>query len=920
MVSSQKETFSLFQLVKKSITLDSTRKKELIEAKEKGSAFFQDFNDSRMKLAFSVFSDEMRKALFEVIYFLHVNDPRYKEFKYTATRKERVHSILREVPYEEVADLYTEGSPSGVVGISSISPIFQEDFENYITKEFNDRLTENSGFTPIYSIASLGSIGTIGHKKFKSDLDLQVQYELEPFLYYDKDFSDQKIRTYTQRLAQLYSKRYIRIKKYSSQDLQDPEIKKEVILAGRKSVYAKFPIIFQFAFKGLKSFDMSSKQIKQGIVHQFIDFYKFCNQNFFKAEKEAQEKLLKEKILKVQDYVQKKFPHAEIYLFAYSNDAYRAGKHGTTLESKESSGSAYELILNYDVLMPGIQFSPMIPIHFLMPETANSSTAFYDRIVDYTRFGLVDIYDQYRELFVNLGATPPLSMEYMTAHAGAVYWESFKASSGNLPKALLNLLRIEMLFDQKFSGTVIEIIKNPTKMDHFLGELPEDDEDDIGLHDEIHDSFPLWGLKQLELDFPILLQDPWWIRYKLLKIGFSSHNERVDSNELLLLSKIIDLCFALHISISIVFIKPGEKKQFTTHREKVLAKMWDEAFPPMSAQREFLEHVFIGEVKSINTFEQQMKMLFKNSLKRVNQIVEDQPFKDKSNRDEFKIWYSYYETNFEPAPTVVQRSILTHLKVPRGKLEIGHRDGFWYFKANQKMSSVGKRFDTFGTMSHLPDEVELFDHESFLHGITHCILNGYYGVLNKGTLKETKTAIEFKVGSMDLGSKVDNEYAYVRPDNVIRIVDNINAAFPYQEYDYRDVLKAENKIVNVYIFVNLLTYGSVSILYRDSLRNWHVDLFEHPQVGKRATEFYKERKRIMIAIPLHQTIRKFLKEKNFELNEENLKNVTCWFNPNSVQTHHGSQQLIQKENDLGEEFKQYFIQVQRHLELKEKES
>ncbi len=137
----------------------------LSKAIEKGHSFFSQFNKNRMELAFSIFSDDMRKALFEVIFFLHVNDPKFEEHNYLATRLERVHGVLKEVEYEAETCLYVEGSPAGVVGIGELSPLFKDEFESFISAELGSTVVEESGFSPIYSIASLGSIGTIGHKE-----------------------------------------------------------------------------------------------------------------------------------------------------------------------------------------------------------------------------------------------------------------------------------------------------------------------------------------------------------------------------------------------------------------------------------------------------------------------------------------------------------------------------------------------------------------------------------------------------------------------------------------------------------------------------------------------------------------------------------------------------------------------------------
>lgn len=907
---------SLYSRLLNSIMLDREKKENFTQGVLDGSLFYKNFNDSRMKLAFDTFSEDMKKALYEVIYFLHVNDPKYAAHTYEAIKKERVNGVLREVTYETTANLYVKDSPSGVVGIGSLSELYAEDFKAYVKETFGEDVSEKEGFSPIYSIASLGSIGTIGHKKLKSDLDLQVQYELEPFVIPKKQLSDLHLKSYLQKLNQFYAKRYVSLKKWKPDALADPVKKKEALTAGRKTVLKKFPLLFPALYnsnnESLKKALLNAKR-RQQLAHELIELVKLYSTVFMKKQQNLLEKHLKDKILKVQDYVQRKFPNAEIYLFAYSNEDYRNGNHGTTLDSKESSGSAYELILNYDVLMPGIQFSPMIPTHFLMTKEVNASPQLYSRLMDYVRFGMVSIYDRYKHRMVNLGATLPLTTEYMTAHKGAVYWESFKASSGNLPKALLNLFRIEMLFHEDFQVSTIELIKEPESLDNFLpllGTQNEDDEDDeFGLNDEEEESMSLVKIMQLEKDFPQLLQDPWWLRYKALKIGFSEEREDLDQDEVHLTSKIIDLCFALHVRISDVFVKPGEKKDFSTHREQVLVSFLEKAFPLFSPQREFIQHIFIGEVKAINQFETEMKMLFKNSLQRTLKIVEKQPKQAASNEDEFKIWYHYYQQNFEPKENVVSKSILTHLKVARGRLQIGFKDSKWFFRSLQKQASVGKRFDTFGMLDYLPDEVDLFEHSSFLHGIANCIQNGYYGVLDKGTLKETTTVIEFAVGKMDLGNKFSNDYAYIRPDDVARMIEKINKSFDYQEYDFRDCIRKDKEITDIFFFLNLLEYGNLSILYRDNLRNWYVDNFSHPKLGAKAAQFKQKYTDMFKDKEIHTTIGRFLKDMNIKLDTNMESKVNCWINPHAFETGHAPNQTDRKEAELSAKFKSVIMQI-----------
>ncbi|NQU64184.1 MAG: hypothetical protein HQ517_07880, partial [SAR324 cluster bacterium] len=150
---------ALIDQLQKSIKLDQDKQKGLHQAVEEGIDFFQNFNDSRMKLAFSLFSEDMKKALFEVIFFLHVNDKKYEEHSFIATRIEKVHGVPKEVDYEETLSLYVENVPAGVIGIGELSPIFRDQFDKFVHIELDSIIIEESGYAPFYSIASLGSIG-----------------------------------------------------------------------------------------------------------------------------------------------------------------------------------------------------------------------------------------------------------------------------------------------------------------------------------------------------------------------------------------------------------------------------------------------------------------------------------------------------------------------------------------------------------------------------------------------------------------------------------------------------------------------------------------------------------------------------------------------------------------------------------------
>ncbi len=912
---------SVFQALKHKITFENKRQKEIITAANKGLEFFFRFNESRLDLAFSSFSDEMKHALFEVIFFLHVNHPRYAVHKFIAKKKERVNGVLKTVPYESAADLYVEDSLSGVVGIENISAIFKDEFNDYIQKTFRISKLKQNDFAPICSIASLGSIGTICHKEFKSDLDLQVQWELEPFLIEEKEVTDKHLQYYIEKLVRYFAKIYFhsQIKKNS------PEAKDKILhkanIYGRNTAKKRWPYSYSHFIEKSGELKQCLKSVnhKRKISNEIISLYKTFQSVFRKKERELKDQLLKQKVRKIQDYVQAKFPEAEIYLFGYSSKDYRNGIHGTTMESKESSGSAYELILNYEVLMPGIQFTPVIPMHFLFDKKINFNKELYSQFVDYIRFEHFKFFDKVRKQFVDLGSTPRISREYMVEHSGAVYWESFKASSGNLPKALLNLLRIEMLFSTMFRSTIIEVVKDSILLDKYIDVIShmnssdDEDEEDDSKKKTLPESLPIYELKNFEKEFPRLKQDPWWLKYKALKIGFSPEYSNIrDMDELKLLSRVIDICFALHVRLSDVFDLPKNAESEVTHREAVLEVFLEKAFPPGSPQKQFLKNIFIGEINDMSLFEAGMKRLFKNSLARVETLIgQDEGSLEKSNRDEYKIWYHYFQSNFEPPPNLIQRNILNQLKNARERLQIEFVKNIWIFRSLQKKATAVQKGDNYKALGYLPDEVELYQHKSFIHGLTHCVMNGYYGNANKGTLRETQTQIEFTISKIDLGSMASNKWAFIRPDNVVEIIHQIDKAFTYQEYDFRDCIKKETEVVDVFFFLNLLKYGQLTVVYRNSLRHWYADSFYSWDIEKRASSFYADYESLFKNHYLHRMIAKFFKTHQIQLTPEKQEHLFCWVNPNCAQTKHSANQQKQKEEELNSKFKSIICAVHR---------
>jgi hypothetical protein len=898
----------LAALLRDPVALPPEREAVLRDGLNQGLAFFEEFNEARLKLAFSCFDAEMKKALYEVIFLLHVNDPALKEYHYSGVEMEKVGGVVREKPFDGVADLYVEGAPHGVQGVDKLSGVFREEFAAHIQSAFNLSVVAQStfGYCPIVSIHSLGSIGTMGHKSRASDLDLQVQYELEPFLLDASRYSDAALRELLMGEVKYRMGLVLGEKKASPEAAPDAVARAPANQQASHQVIKAYPLLYRYLIKqeGRYTDDLAGpngRPLRGQLAQEVMTLIKRASKVARGEEMAKLEKLLQERLKRIQEYLGKRFPNTELYLFSCSNDDYRQGHHGSTLTNKEASGSAYELILNYETLMPGIQITPMVPTHFVLPRQVNNDAAAYERTVDYIRFGMLPPFKDVRPRLVNLGATPDMEISYVAKHSGAVYWEAFKASSGNLPKAILNLFRFEMLLDRRYLKTNIQIIKDPAYLNQFVTPRPTDMQVELEQIMDDGTGIPPWALLEMESRIPMLLKDPWWQRYKALKIAFGEPTgiEGLGDQERRRISKLIDTAFALHVRISDVFSKSGEAKG-ATYRDHVLVEFLKRSFPPISPKRKFLERLFMGEVASVNQFELEMRGLFKSCLKRVNQKIAALNIQGASNQHEFEIWFHYYQSNFEPPVNVVPRTILKHLMVSRGRIQIGFRLGEgWFFQSVQKEGASAKRFDTSGYLDHLPETVVLREKCGFLEGLADCVFNGYYGVLNPGTLRETRTVVEFDAKSMDLGSRVDNTLAFLRPDDVHHIVNGIGTLFKYRPYHYMDCIAKKREVREVFLFLNMMKLGRLSVLYRDNLLAWYCEEWEHPEVFNRAYSLKGGFKPMLTAKPVHITLAKFFKSKHIDVAKVDL---AAWVNPNSVDAGPANQQIQQKEKLLSEEF------------------
>ena len=166
---------------------------------DEGMAYYESLHETRLKLALTSFDEDMRNAMFEILFLLHVNDPSLAEWHYESMELAETHGAKKPVARPMTANLYVEGAPHGVRGIANLPAILGEPLRQYVKDTFGMALNGSGRATPaIVSVSSGGSIGTIGHKSGTSDLDLNIQYDLAPFLFETSRWSNE---TFAEALA-----------------------------------------------------------------------------------------------------------------------------------------------------------------------------------------------------------------------------------------------------------------------------------------------------------------------------------------------------------------------------------------------------------------------------------------------------------------------------------------------------------------------------------------------------------------------------------------------------------------------------------------------------------------------------------------------------------------------------------------------
>jgi len=880
---------------------------KLAQQAKAGLEYFEAYNKNRLALAYGSFDPPMKSALFDVLYLLHTNSTDLSEVTYTTT--ELIDYKEREV--QHTVDLYVAESPFGVEGIEKMPPEIQSEFDAHIEATFGSHALVPVGpEAPIRGVFSIGSVGTVGHKHLASDLDLQVLYRVLPVNLTASQMDNEAIK---HRLSAVLKQLVSKIKKkngVSSQKLaQDPDLARKIQGLARKRLADSYPYLCRQFISHEVDFATRLKEkpnpkVKGQLIQEVQKLFDASERLLTGSPRIELERALRHKIDLIQEYIASRYPSAEVWLFPMSEQDMQLGRFRSTLESKESSGSAYELILTYDTLMPGVFFAPVVPSHFLLDQKNNEPEA-YKRVTDLMRFGLVDpVFGEIKGQIEDQGPTPNLTQQYLQSHHGAIYWEAFKASSGNLPKAMMNLLRYETLLYPKTCKTIIQLVKQPRYLDRLIEYLANQPKQDVGLGSSSPgEPFTSEKLQEIEEKFADLAYDSWWQRYKVLKVAYCDGvvgpipgEERLDIGECL------DLAFALHVRLSDVFPKAGKAHTPKMHREEVLLAFLESAFPEGTSKRRQLEGLFIGDTHVVTDFEAQMRRVFKRSINRIAAKLDQMGVADQmSDNEELQIWYHYYQQNFEPLPHVIQPTILQHLKVPRGRVIAGFEgNAGWFFKSFQKNTVRG--FGQSDLLSHLPEETLLIDRVSFLKGLAHCIFNGYYGVLNKGTLKESYTSFELSATHMNLGDEADNDFGYVQPGQIEAVMHRIIKLFAPEKIDYRACLQEKERVKELYVFLNLQGCGKLSFLYRNNLGNVMIKELQLEEFHQNAKAYHELNiyKDVFASPLLHEAFSAFLAEHEVVLGDVKIE---AWVNDNSFETSHPLSNQARKQADLINEFR-----------------
>lgn len=329
---------------------------------------------------------------------------------------------------------------------------------------------------------------------------------------------------------------------------------------------------------------------------EWADLIEFRRRSLAQALEAQWEYPLHLKTNQVEAYLTKKYPEVETHFFRNILRRMRAGEHTPFLVSPEGS-LAYSSLLNDFLLNPGTLLSGMPPMPFELPrEFRNLLVAGVFSASDWEVSHPFRAGDQLPLKCLPDWGDVLLSREMFLEHVVPIFLrESEKVSHRNLPKALLNCWWIEMLcLEHRPRLTSLTRLLLHPKLRHGISEENE--------HPDAQ------RLREIEADFPQLLQDPWWIKFSEMLLRFAESDFR---DELV-------FCFAGHMRLSDVVDEEGRPLFMAPEqpwRMHAMLKFY-QLFFSEEARLE-LVHFSQGRDETANRIESRLKQLFLESMRRV---------------------------------------------------------------------------------------------------------------------------------------------------------------------------------------------------------------------------------------------------------------------------------------------------------------
>jgi len=342
----------------------------------------------------------------------------------------------------------------------------------------------------------------------------------------------------------------------------------------------------------------------QGFRNRMTSLIEFNSEHEAMLNEAAIEYPIHRKIHEVEAYMTQKYPNTEVHYFSNFLRNQRAGRHTPFLVSPEGS-MAYSFMLNDVLLNPATLLAGITPLPFDLPKDFRVFAGI--GVFPASEWTLSQTLDDDTTLNLPVQKIPnwggqDISREFFHEHVIPIFLrESEKVSHRNLPKALLNCWWMEMvccLDDEEKLTSLTRLLLNPDSRQFIR----------YGLGGEYVES-----IRILEEKFPLLLHDPWWIKFTEMLLRFQDPDIQTQ----------MVFCFAQHIRLGDIIdfnndANPVYIEKTAPWRTHALVEYYKLFFKTEVAQQELMDFSR-GRDDIANRVEDKLKKLFLQSMLEVEQ-------------------------------------------------------------------------------------------------------------------------------------------------------------------------------------------------------------------------------------------------------------------------------------------------------------